>query len=170
MTDNTTPSLSAPRKARGGPIGNRKAVRLNPKVRAAIAHRLANPGVTWKDALAAVGCAERTFYDAKASPYFAEHFRLLGRDKILTDILPHAIERYGDLIRNGNSEYVVADLAKDAMAQAGVRTPTDGASKQPTAGSITIYIGAQPQAVSDATPQDVVVISQRSEDDDRRRE
>lgn len=137
------PATTPPRKA-GGTLGNTNAVRLSPKVRAAIAHRLTNPGATWSECCAAAACPERTFYKARKSPHFAEHFRQIGRDKLLVDILPHAIERYDGLIRNGASEYVAADLAKDAMLQAGVRITTEGAARPSGIGSITIHIGPRP--------------------------
>ena len=155
-------ALTAHKKPAGAPTGNTNAVRLNAKVRAAIAHRLANPGTTWKECCAIVGLSEVTFYKAKRSPHFQTHFTALGRDKLLTDILPDALHTYGDLIRNSASDYVRADLAKDALAQAGVRDRIDGSQRQTGIGSITIHIGARPgepvriaaDDVAPALPQD----------------
>ena len=145
-----------PRKAAGAPLGNRNAVRLNPKVRAVIAHRLTNADSTWKSACKAVGCPERTFYKAKHSPHFTEHFKLLGRNKLLTEILPDAMHVYHDLIKSSQSDYVRADLAKDAMAQAGVRDRIDGAQRGAGIGSINITIGGRPGETVRISTQDVV--------------
>lgn len=136
--------------------GNKNAVRLNPRVRAAIAHRLANPGATWSECCTAAGCPERTFYKARKSAHFAEHFKQLGRDKLLVDILPHAIERYEGLIRKSESEYVAADLAKDAMAQAGVRVTPDGAGRPSATGGVSIrFVTVDAQGGAQAVQVDV---------------
>lgn len=127
----------------GAPVGNKNAVRLSAKVRAAIAHLIINPDATNEQACAAVGCPTRTFYKAKKSPHFEQHFKELTRHGLLTRVVAKAARVYENLL-DGDSEYVKADIAKDALAQAGVRERVDGAYRQPSAGSITIIIGGRP--------------------------
>ena len=133
-----------PRKPSGAQPGNRNAIRLNAKVRAAIAYRFTNPGASNLEACKAVGCPERTFYKAKKSSHFRAHFQQLGKDGLL-DLVPNAIARMGDILNDKEASlYVVADIAKDVAAQAGVRDKLDGAQRPTGIGSITIHIGARP--------------------------
>lgn len=145
-----------PRKPSGAQPGNRNAIRLNPKVRAAIAYRFTNPNASNLEACKAVGCPERTFYKAKRSPHFREHFTQLGKDGLL-DLVPNAIGRMADILKDPKaSPYVVADIAKDVTAQAGVRERLDGAARPAGIGSITINIGGRPGEQVRIEAQDVV--------------
>lgn len=155
MIDQPDSPLPAKRPV-GGIPGNKHAVRLNPKVRAAIAYRLTNPNSTWKSACKAVECSERTLHKAKASPHFRTHFQSLARDKLFTEIVPDALHVYGDLIRSAESDYVRADLAKDALAQAGVRDRLDGAQRPAATGGVRISFITVNAQNAQIVAQDVV--------------
>ena len=160
MTDAATLPAKRPN---GAPIGNKNASRLGPKVRAALAHLVAHPEDTIKAACAAVGCGERTFYDAQHSEAFAEHLRLLARGRIKTTILTKALARYESLV-GAESEYVAADISKDVLGQAGVRDRLDSAPRPAATGGIRISfvtVGAQGEQSAvrveiGGNPQDMV--------------
>lgn len=154
-----------PKKKNGAPHGNKNASRLGPGVRAALAHLVANPDATIKQACAAVGCGERTFYDAQHSDAFAAHLRSLARGRIKSTLALKALHRFDKLI-DAESEYVAADIAKDVLAQAGVRERVDGAVRPAATGGVRITFissAAQPGATAVQIDVDTAQTSSKSE-------
>ena len=144
-----------PTRKPGAPRGNKNASRLGPKVRAAIAHLVAHPEHTIAQACAAVGCGERTFYDAQHSEAFATHMRSLARGRIRSRLVASALARYEKLI-DAESEYVAADIAKDVLAQAGVRERVDGAARPAATGGVSIrFVTVDAQGGAQAVQVDV---------------
>lgn len=149
-----TPSRAAPlpKKKNGAPHGNKNASRLNPKVKAVVALLLTDPKITVEAACEQAQCARRTFYKAERSEAYAAHIASLGRTRLRTRILAKAMHRYEALI-DGESEYVAADISKDALAQAGVRDKLDGAQRQQSSASISIVINAPQRSIGAASVQ-----------------
>lgn len=149
-------SHSLTKRSSGAQPNNKNASRLNPKVKAVVGLLLSDPKLTVEAACEQAQCVRRTFYKAERSEAYAAYIASLGRTKLRTRILAKAMHRYERLV-DAESEYVAADIAKDALAQAGVRDRLDGAQRQPTAGSITIIIGSRPlenvQIAASVAPQ-----------------
>jgi len=138
-------NVNKPEIKKGAPFGNKNARRLNPKVKQVISLLLTNPDISVEAACAEAQCVRRTFYKAEQSEAYATYIASLGRTRLRTRILAKAMHRYERLI-DADSEYVAADISKDALAQAGVRDRFDGSRRSPAAGSITIIIGSEPLA------------------------
>jgi hypothetical protein len=133
-----------PRSKGGAPIGNKNAARLSPKVKAVAALLLSDPEISVEAACERSQCSRTTFYKAERSEAYAAWLQSLARTKLRTRIVRAALHRYEGLIERGVSEYVVADLSKDALAQSGVRETVDRNHRPTGIGSITIHIGPRP--------------------------
>lgn len=132
-----------PRKPSGAPIGNKNAVRLNPKVRAVAAILLTEPDITVEAACERAQCPRSTFYQAERSEAYQAYLQSLSRTRLRTRIAAKAMHRYERLI-DAQSEYVAADISKDALSQIGVREKLDHGQRAAGIGSITINIGPRP--------------------------
>lgn len=153
----------------GAPVGNKNARRISAKVRELLRALATGQATSAAGAALIVGMSERTAQDALTKDYVqAELHKLIKQDMRTTGVI-RARDAYMTLIEKAESEYVRADLAKDALAQAGVRDRLDGARGQQAAGSISIIINGRPGEQVRIEAQDVVHdgTAQRLEDEQK---
>jgi transposase-like protein len=137
-------SLPAKRQT-GAPPGNRNAARLNPKVKQVVALLLTEPELSVVEACERVQCHRNTFYKAERSEAYQAHLATLSRTRLRTRIAAKAIHRYERLL-DAESEYVAADIAKDALAQVGVRETLDRGQRPAATGGVSIsFVSVQAQ-------------------------
>jgi hypothetical protein len=118
---------------------------------------ITEPDLTVEAACERSQCPRRTFYKAEKSDAYQAHLALLGRTRLRTRIAAKALHRYERLI-DAESEYVAADISKDALAQIGVRITVDGAHRPAATGGVSISfitVSAQNVQINAAVPQDV---------------
>lgn len=155
----------APRKPSGAQPGNRNASRLNPKVKAVVALLLTDPDISVEAACERSQCPRRTFYKAEHSEAYAAHLASLGRTRLRTRIVAKALRRYEALL-DSESDYVAADIAKDALAQARVRDKLDSAQRSPITGGIRISFVTIAAQHGEPQTQHVVIDGLAAEPDD----
>lgn len=139
------PSRAPAAKRPGAPEKNKNARRVTGKLRECLVALAAGRATNATAAAELIGgITDRALQKALHKPHVqAELHALIKQDLRTTGVL-RARDAYTHLLEKAESEYVRADLAKDALAQAGVRDRVDGSARQPAAGSISIVINARP--------------------------
>lgn len=92
----------------------------------------------------AAGIPERTAYAIMDKPLVHAEIQRRLSHRVKTAIAIKAVDVYAGLLENAESEHVRADLAKDAMAQTGVRRTIDRADIRPANVSVQLNINLGP--------------------------
>lgn len=159
-------ALTVPKKKNGAPHGNKNAQRISKQARDLLRVLATGQATSAAGAAAIVGMSERTAQDMLTKDYIqAELHKLIKQDMRTVGVL-RAHAAYTHLLEKAESEYVRADLAKDALAQAGVRDKLDGARQPAAIGGVKITFissAAQPGATAVQIDVDTAQTSSKSE-------
>lgn len=160
-----TPSRAAPvtkRKA-GAQPGNKHASRLNAKVRAVVALRIAEPELSIEAACKRIGCPESTYYKAQNSQAFEAHLASLLKGRVRSALVLKAFATYEGL-HDAKSEYTREAVSVRTLQEAGVLYRDERGAVQPTSASISIVINAPQRSIGAASVQ---LDAQPGKDDDK---
>lgn len=137
----------------GGQVGNRnKSGKLSPRIARLATAIATGQGSTAAELAQVTGLPIRTVYDAMRRPAVQEAVRQQIQRDLRTLGVARAAAVYVNLLTTAKSEFVRADIAKDVLAQAGVRDRPDRPGQGQAGGSITIVIGSLPPATGGQVP------------------
>ncbi len=159
-------AATVPKKKNGAPHGNKNAVRLNLKARAALDLLAEQRTLTVERACELAQCSRSTLYYAINSEAGQAHIASLIKRKRKGLEVIDAHHTLADLMRNGESEYIRNDIAKDVLAQAGVRDRLDVGARPAATGGVRITFissAAQPGATAVQIDVDTAQTSSKSE-------
>ena len=150
----TTIDRSLPRvRPSGGQVGNRnKSGKLSPRIARLATAIATGQGSTAAELAEVTGLPIRTVYDAMRRPAVQEAVRQQIQRDLRTLGVARAAAVYVNLLTTAKSEFVRADIAKDVLAQAGVRDRPDRPGQGQAGGSITIVIGSLPPTTGGQVP------------------